>query len=228
MKTFIKKIFSKEGCKPKISTIFCILIVIGALIVTPWNELFKSRGDVTYETNNFMNENVLFHSNNYDVKVNSVKNFNTIEILNKNKEKEKLEGYFISINLNIKQNENSTLKPHKLDKDDFKLKDHTGVYLEINEFASLVGIDAFDLHYDTREGNHVVSSTDFNTVKAIEDYNYIDCLIEAGKEYNFDIYFKMNKFIDLSKELTVLEIDFYYFANDYRKGTDIILLERKK
>lgn len=79
-----------------------------------------------------------------------------------------------------------------------------------------------------KEGNHIISLTDFYTINALEDYNYIDYIIEAGKEYNFNIYFKTIEFIDVTKELTVLEVDFYYFANDYRKGIDIILLERKR
>ena len=224
--SFIEKNKEKKKKISTISVVICIVILVVGGFNTLWNELFKN--DITYETNNFINEDFSLHSDNYNVKVNSIKNIDYVEILNKNKEQETMEGYFIFININIKQNEDSKLKTHKIDKNDFKLKDHTGIYLELNEFADLVGLSAMDLYLDTKEGNHIIRLTDFYTINALEDYNYIDYIIEAGKEYNFNIYFKTIEFIDVTKELTVLEVDFYYFANDYRKGIDIILLERKR
>lgn len=220
--------FKNKGGFKKISTFCCVFILGCGLINTSFEEIFKNNNNVTYKTNNFLNEEVSLHSDNYRIKANSVNNLDRIKILNKNKEQEELEGYFISVNLTIKKDENSKLKAHKIDKNDFKLKDHTGTYLRLNDFASLIGLDAIDLHYDTHNGNHVVSSADFYTVNAINDYNYIDYLIESGKENNFNLYFKMFDYFDVTKEIIVLEVDFYVGASGYRIGEDIILLERKE
>lgn len=148
--SFIEKNKEKKKKISTISVVICIVILVVGGFNTLWNELFKN--DITYETNNFINEDFSLHSDNYNVKVNSIKNIDYVEILNKNKEQETIEGYFIFININIKQNEDSKLKTHKIDKNDFKLKDHTGIYLELNEFADLVGLSAMDLHLDTKEG----------------------------------------------------------------------------
>lgn len=89
-----------------------------------------------------------------------------------------------------------------------------------------VGWSAIDVHFDDSDGGHVMSSTNFKTTTLYEDYNYIDFYLIPGIEGTFNLYFKTSKFIDVSKELIVLEVDFYNLSNDYKKGTDIILLNR--
>lgn len=124
------------------------------------------------------------------------------------------------------QNDSSQLKSHKIDKNDFKIKDHTGVYVPLNEIMGAVGWDAIDVHFDDADGGHVMSSTQFKTTTLYKDFNYIDLQMIPGTEYTFNLYFKTTKFIDACNELIVLEVDFYNLSNGYRRGTDIILLSR--
>ena len=127
--------------------------------------------------------------------------------------------------MTISQNKDSSLKVHKLDKNDFKLKDHTGVYVPLNSIMGAVGWDDLDIHFDEKDGGHVMSSTNFSTTNAYEDYTYINYEIKPESSLTFDLYFKMDKFVDVKNELIVLEIDFYNFSNGYRKGSDIVLLD---
>ncbi len=221
----LKKIFNIHSYIGKICTLTCfaiaVLAVIGLIIGTT---KFSKRDDVV-ETNYFLNEEALVHNENYKVIVNNVDNLDTINVNNKKGLSSDTNGYFICINLTISQPNESKLKSHKIDKNDFKLKDHTGVYLPLNDIMGAVGWDAIDVHIDDKDGGHVMSSTDFSTTNAYEDYKYIGYEISPGATVTFDIYFKMGKLIDVTKELMVLEVDFYTGSNNYKKGTDIVLLK---
>ena len=226
MKSFLKNLFDIHSIIGKICTSLCVALAVCAVIgLVIGTTKIAQKNDVV-ETNYFLNEIVPVHDNNYELIINEVKNYNSITIKDKKGNEKVVEGYFICVNISISQNESSQLKSHKIDKDDFKIKDHTGVYVPLNDIMGAVGWDAIDVHFDDTDGGHVMSSTKFKTTTLYEDYNYIDFHLIPDTEYTFNLYFKTTKFIDVSKELIVLEVDFYYFSNGYRQGTDIILLSR--
>ncbi len=225
MKEFFEKVFDIHSAIGKICTSICIGVVLSAVIGLIIGTTKIAKKDDVVETNYFLNEKALVHNENYNVIVNNVENLDTINVNNKKGLSSDVNGYFICINLTILQPNESKLKPHKIDKNDFKLKDHTGVYLPLNDIMGAVGWDAINVHIDDKDGGHVMSSTDFSTTKAYEDYKYIGYEISPGVLETFDIYFKMDKLIDVTKELIVLEVDFYTGSNNYKKGTDIVLLK---
>ena len=83
--SFIEKNKEKKKKISTISVVICIVILVVGGFNTLWNELFKN--DITYETNNFIYEDFSLHSDNYNVKVNSIKNIDYVEILNKKRNK---------------------------------------------------------------------------------------------------------------------------------------------
>lgn len=224
MKDFFKKLFDIHSFIGKICTLTCIGIAIAALVGLIIGKTKIAKQDDVVETNYFLNQEASLHDLNYSLIVNGVKSLDSISVIDKKNNKVEVTGYFISVNLSIFQTSESKLKPHKIDKNDFKLKNHTGVYLPLNDIMGAVGWDAIDVHIDDKDGGHVMSSTDFSTTNAYEDYKYISYEISPGTSTTFDLYFKMDKFIDVTKELVVLETDFYIGKDTYKKGTDIVLL----
>ena len=137
-----------------------------------------------------------------------------------------MNGFFICLEVALTQSEGSNLKKHLLDTNDFKLKNHTGVYVPLNEIMGALEWDAIDVHIDEDGGGHVMSSLDFSTRNCLKDFNFINQYIEPGKELKFIITFEMDFEVMVDNNITVLEVDFYYGRNGYRKATDIVLLPR--
>lgn len=206
----------------KILTIICIAFVIVAIIGIPFGLTRCSKLDDTPDTNNFLYENISIHDDNYSVIVNNTYSANTITILDSNNQNIEMEGFFICVDITISQKENSTKKKHVIDSNDFKLKNHTGVYIPLNSIMGALGWDAIDIHFDEKDGGHVMSSTDFDTLNSVKDYNYIDKEMVAGASFDFIVYFKMLTDIKVEENLTVLEIDFFRT----NRGTDVVLLPR--
>jgi len=226
MKSFFRNLFDIHSIIGKICTSLCVALAVYAAIGIVIGTTKNAKKNDIVETNYFLNETVPVHDNNYKLIINEVKNYNFITIKDKKGNEKVVEGYFIGVNITILQNDSSQLKSHKIDKNDFKIKDHTGVYVPLNEIMGAVGWDAIDVHFDDADGGHVMSSTQFKTTNLYKDFNYIDLQMIPGTEYTFNLYFKTTKFIDACNELIVLEVDFYNLSNGYRRGTDIILLSR--
>lgn len=176
--------------------------------------------------NIFLGDNVPIHNGNYIVNITNAYSTNYITIMDKKGNQVEKEGYFIAVELNITQNADSSLKKHIIDRNDFKLKNHTGVFVPLNDIMGAIGWDAIDVHIDEKDGVYVMSSTEFSTVSSIKDYHYVGKEITPGNEFMFVIYFELPFDIQIGKDLVVLEIDFYFSSKDYKKGTDIILLLR--
>lgn len=223
MKGFIKNLFNVHEIIGKMLILICIVITIGGSI---FGITKCSKENEVVSTNYFLNENVPIHSNNYIVIVRDVHSVNYISIIDKKGNIVEKEGYFIEVNLVLNQISDSLLKKHTIDSNDFKLKDHTGLYVPLNDIMGVIGWDAIDLHIDEENGGHVMSSTEFSTISSIEDYRYVGIDIEPGNELIFSIFFEMSNDIQAREDLIVLEIDFYNFSYDFRRGTDIILLPR--
>ena len=227
MKKILKSFFDIHGVIGKICTTSCIVAFIVALIGLIFGTTKIHKDNDVVETNYFLNENVMIHDDNFCVKVTTAYTSNQIEITTKDNEIKVKTGNFICVELFILQTDNSEVEPHTLDANDFKLKDHTGVYVPLNDIMSILDLNAIDVHFDSKDGGHVMSSAEFSTKSAIKDYNYIDKIIEKGNSYNFLIYFDLGNKLKVEEELMVLEIDFFIGSNDYKKGSDIILLPRK-
>lgn len=91
--------------------------------------------------------------------------------------------------LNLKINKTKKGKNHTLDNNnDFYLKkDYVGMKLE-NYFGYARG---------------------FDTLKPIDDYNWIGLDIEDVREYFVTLLFEIDTFVDLTLEMLVLEVDFF-------------------
>ncbi len=224
MGNILLKLFDIHSSIGKIFTTLCVALLITAIIGIFMGKTVIKKNDDIVETNHFLNESVPFHDNNYELKVNSAKNNSHISIKDKNGDMSEIDGQFICVNITISQRNDSKLKKHKIDTNDFKLKDHTGVYLPLNSIMGALGWDAIDVHIDDNENGHIMSSTTFSTTNVYDDYNYIGLDISSSDVFTFDLYFEMDEFIDVTKELIVLEVDFFYTSADYKKGTDIVLL----
>lgn len=118
--------------------------------------------------------------------------------------------HFLFVNLKIQHQTKTTPKEnHKLDKNDFKIKDHTGV--QIKNVTFLQSLDAC-----------AKSEVEFSTQSALVDYTWVDKQIESGTTIEVCVYFEFNRDFDIQNTLMVLEIDF--FAT--KTGTDIVLMNR--
>lgn len=225
----IKLFFETHGKINKFIVITLIagmlLSFFGALIAN--EDIFIHHNNVI-QTNHFIGDCVSLHKDNYALKILSAENIKEVEILKDDNTAESLKGNFISVKLSIIQNEQSELKEHLIDRNDFKLKDHTGVYLPLNDIMGAIGFDFVDVHIDETENGYFISSTDFQTVSCLEDYSYIDKEINKFDILELNIYFSVPENIDVKRDLIVLEVDLYITNFDYRKGEDIILIERKK
>ena len=183
----------------------------------------------TVEAKYFMNETVVVHDN-YDVIVYYAKSVETIAYLKHKNDEEKtvLQGNYIEVNLDITQKIESTIKNHKLDANDFKLRDHSGVYLPLNDIMSLLDINAVDVHIDTDEKGFVRSTAKFDNKNAVKDYTWVGTELTNGETINITLFFKMSEKYKVEKDLMLLEVDLYTGWAGNKKGEDIVLLNCKR
>jgi hypothetical protein len=170
MREFFAKLFDIHSALGKVFTIVSLSRVIvggiGSIInwINPQNKVV--------EYNYFIGDMVPLHDDNYELVVNYAFSTNEFSIVNKDEEIESIEGNLIIVNLTLSKNSMSDLGPYYLTDNDFKIKDHTGVYIPLNSIMGAMGWDAVDLHIDNENGGHVMSSTSFQTTKAYKDYSY--------------------------------------------------------
>ena len=137
------------------------------------------------------------------------------------------ENKFIEVNITIKGTESLGDNIHKLDKDDFKLKDHNGVLIPMNDIMSILGWNGIDIHWDVDDNGCVVSTADFDTIEPVIDYTWFGKQIDKNTNFTFSIYFLFNKEYVVENDIMILEVDFewtYFFEH---KGVDVCLLPRK-
>ena len=224
MKNILIKIWNIHGGIGKVLTMSCIALFIGALVGTLFGITRCSKRNDVVESNFFLKENVVLHDEEYEIYVDSAYTSDSIEVINKSGETKTKNGNFINIKIVIKQNLDSSLGAHSIDVNDFKLKNHTGVYVPLNDIMGAIGWDAIDIHIDDENGGYVMSSAEFSTIKCIKDYEYIDKQLKPGLKYEFTIHFETNNHLKVEEELMVLEVDLYCGSNKHKKGVDIILL----
>jgi hypothetical protein len=183
----------------------------------------------TVEAKYFMNEVVEIHDN-FDIKVYYAK---TVDSISYQKEKDSTEkttltGNYIEVNLDITKNIDSEEEDHKLDVNDFKLRNHSGVYLPLNDIMGLFNIDALDVHIDTDENGFVMSEADFSNKNAVKDFSWVGTVLKNGETMNITLFFKMSEGYHVEKTLMLLEVDFYPGRSGIKKGEDIVLLNCKR
>lgn len=183
----------------------------------------------TVEAKYFMNEVVEIHDN-FDIKVYYAK---TVDSISYQKEKDSTEkttltGNYIEVNLDITKNIDSEEEDHKLDVNDFKLRNHSGVYLPLNDIMGLFNIDALDVHIDTDENGFVMSEADFSNKNAVKDFSWVGTVLKNGETMNITLFFKMSEGYHVEKTLMLLEVDFYTGRSGIKKGEDIVLLNCKR
>lgn len=211
--------------------IFIYFIIAGAAIatlITIINGARNCKSNHTIETveaKYFMNEMVEVHSN-FNVTVYYAKTVNSISILKKKNDVEKVDliGNYIEVNLDITKHVDSTEDNHKLDTNDFKLRNHSGVYLPLSDILGLFDINALDVHIDTDENGFVMSSADFDNKNAVKDYTWVGTELINGETINLTLFFDMKEGYEVEKDLMLLEIDLYYGKSGIKKGEDIVLL----
>lgn len=221
-----KILWSILDIREKIGT-FLIISLIPVIILGFIGLIFgisrAHKDDVVTQYNYFMNENIVLHEK-FNVIVNEAKTVNSISIIDKKGNVISKNGTFISVNLSITNISNEDNFIYKLDYNDFKLKDHTGVYIPLNEISSILDWNMISIRF-VRNGEVVTSSANFTTKKAVKDYSYVDMNIDDNTS-TITIYFKMPEGYYVETNLMVLEIDFFTGSNKNKVGCDIILLNR--
>lgn len=183
----------------------------------------------TVEAKYFMGETIVVHEN-FDIKVHYAKTVESISYVRNKGDNEltTLQGNYIEVNLDVTKQVDSNEKNHKLDIDDFKLRNHSGVYLPLNDIMSLFDINAVDVHIDTDDNGFVKSSADFSNKKALKDYSWFGTELKNGETINITLFFEMKEGYKVEKDLMLLEVDFYTGRNGNKKGEDIVLLNCKR
>lgn len=211
--------------------IVIIIAVISTLIgVILGTKSCKSNDTIeTVEAKYFMNETVIVHES-FEVKVYSAKTVNSIEYLKSKKDnfKTSISGNYIEINLDITKLDDGTENNYELGASNFKLRNHSGVYLPLNDIMGLFDINALDVHIDTDENNFVMSNANFSNKKAIKDFTWVGKTLKNGEKMNITLFFRMEEGYQVEKDLMLLEVDLYYSGIGAKKGEDIVLLNCKR
>jgi hypothetical protein len=221
MKEFFVKLFDIHSTLGKIfTTSTSILVILGVIgSISKW----INPQNIIVEENYFIGDKVPLHDNNYEFIVNYAFSSTEYSIVNKDGVIESIEGNLIIVNITLSKSLISELKPYYISVNDFKIKDHTGVYIPLNSIMGAMGWDAIDLHIDDKNG--VMSSTSFQTTKAYKDYSYYEQQVST-EQATYNIVFSLADNVKVENDLIVLEIDFYVGNTQLRKGSDIILLPK--
>lgn len=220
-------IFKLDGWK-KLIQIVIYALILGAVLGTITHGVRSCRSNGTIETveaKYFMNETITVHDT-FDVKVYYAKTVDTISYLKEKNDsfKTNVSGNYIEVNLDITQRGDSNKKSHKLDTNDFKLRNHSGVYLQLNKIMGLFDINAMDVHIDTDENGFVRSKADFKNKNAIKDFSWVGKELQSGETVNITLFFEMKEGWKVEQDLMLLEVDLYVGGTGIKQGEDIVLL----
>lgn len=134
MSKFFKFLDKYEKAKQPLQIV--IYIIIGAAVVsTLIGVIFGLRSyyapELT-EAKYFISDSVEVHQN-FNIKVLSARTVSTISILKQENDSSitTIEGNYIAVGVEVFKN-STREKENKLDVNDFKLKDHTGLYIPLN------------------------------------------------------------------------------------------------
>jgi len=165
----------------------------------------------------YIGEEVNLHDE-YLVTVDSIEEMSSINVLNNEGDTELflingVDTHFIVVTITLKRQSISNPKEnHDLDRNDFKLKDHTGFQIK-------------NIYFQSVTDGTVLSEADFDTISAYEDFDWIGIEVNSGEEVTITICFEISNNLSVFEDLMILEIDFFWFlGND--NGVDIALAEK--
>ena len=175
----------------------------------------------------FIGEEASLHNNDYVVTVLSATTVDEITVIvnEKQREAESVKGHYIAITICIRKNP-SCKENCILDKNDFKLKDHTGTHIPLSVLSDFVDFPVLDIDADS--GDSVNSNAVFDTRKAVKDYTWVGSEVVADEDMVFTLYFKMSSDLDVENTIMVLEVDFRAGFGQKTCATDIVLFKRKE
>ena len=228
-KQAIKAFWAAHQGIGKFLTCLCLALAAVGFVGLAFGTTRCATRDETFTTNVFLDEQFSVHDDDYVARVNSAKTISKAEIINSAGEKETISGHFAEIDFEIFQKEGSTQKPHAFDQNDFKLKDHTGVYLPLNDIGAAIGWDLLDVRWDKKDDGLVISSADIQTKEALNDFSFVGQTIAPGKEMRFHVFLPISDSkVTVENSLLVLEVDFFTggMINKWKAGADVILLPR--
>ena len=205
-----------------------VILFVGVICGLP--SIIKScNAKPNYETMNanFIGEEVALHGENFLIKVLSASTVDKITIKESKTSKtlSELEGHFIAVTISIKQDPNSK-RTHSLDRNDFKLKDHTGTLIPTSYILGLIDVTAPDIYAD--KGDRIDSNISFSTQKPIKDYTWIGTEINSDSETVITVYFEIAANIFVENAIMIFEADFYTGSNGIKSATDVVLFHRKQ
>lgn len=229
----MKKIFAPiewilDNVSKPIQIFFYAFIILGLVVAIPL--AIKSCGaKPNYEGMDafFVNEDAPLHDDNYSIKVVDATMKDSISIKSSRDADTLtiLDGNFVAVEICITQKVHSE-KEHKLDANDFKLKDHTGTIIPLSMIMDAIDVTAPDFRVD--RGDSVDSNASFTTVTAIKDYTWIGKQITKEQETILTIYFKVPDELNVHNTIMILEADFFVGVGETASSTDIVLFERKQ
>lgn len=150
--------------------------------------------------------------NEYYVTVSNVDDYDKIEILQSEGETQKSEllattNHYVGVTLTIEhQKLDKPKEEHKLDLNDFVVKDHTGFKIG-------------NLIVNSKKDGFALSNKDFGTKKPVKDYTWFNQSIESGDKLEFTLYYDFSKEYSSNDTLMILECDFF----KTKTGCDIVL-----
>lgn len=166
----------------------------------------------------FLNKKANLH-NEYYITVMDFSGNNKISVIKNKGDFEETElistdKHYISVTILIEHvNVANSNELHKLDIDDFKLKDHTGVQLK-------------NINFFSKENGVALENKNFSTTKSEIDYKWVDIQIMPGEQKTITLYFEVPKNISTNDTTIVLETDFFNGRLNGKAGTDIVLAKR--
>ncbi len=201
----------------KIGIIVGSIILVGIIITLII--IFVPKYEGPGENCTFIGESANLHDE-YIIRVDSVTEYDEIEIIKNDGDTEKSvligdDSHYIAVTITIiRDNVADPKEDHEFDKNDFKLKDHTGIQIKNVNFTSIA------------DGS-VLSFTDFSTKTAIEDFSWIGETINTGEQKQIIIYFEIDKDISYNNTVMVLETDLFLGAGS-NLGKDIVLTNKEE
>lgn len=214
----MKDWFLKSPLKITVWAVVILGLVVGIAFGT-----IKKESYIPAESCTFIGEPISMHLDEYEITVLSVSETDRISVLKDEDDVEKTEIFqegfhFVVVEVNIHRNQIENSKDVKLRSSDFKLKNHSGIFVPASELGDLLEYPIFDFYTD----GSAISDADFPTTNSITDFDWYDSSIDLEEDIVIDLYFQMTNEYSVGSSIMVFEVDFFIGSGD-NKGIDIVL-----
>lgn len=229
MKNILKKWLSLcDLIGEKVNPVIWLFIAIFIVLSIPFSIkscIQKPNYENTIAT--FIGEEAKLHNEDYVITVLNAITVDKIAIKKDKDEQEfeEIQGKYIAVTVSIRQSPNCK-KKHSLDRNDFKLKDHTGTNIPTSDIMSLINLDFLDVN--VHSGDSVNSNASFETTTAVKDYAWVGSEIPTGEDMIITVYFKVDSDLSVETTIMIFEVDFYSGFGKNNSATDIVLFKRKE